>query len=1177
MQGVQLGPYVVDGELASGGMATIYVATHQKLGHVVAVKVLHKHYQKDQQLCSRFMEEARIQANLRHPNILTVHDILELPEAACMVMELLDGCPLSRYYRFAQSPVPIPKAIWLFSQLASALRHAHRDGVVHRDLKPSNVFLHRVHDMVVPKLVDFGIAKFESSNLANRLTATGTVLGTPHYMAPEQFEDSSGVDARADIFALGVMFYEATTGCLPFEGGSVTTLMKEILTRTPTPPSELVPGYPLAVEAVLMRCLQKRREARYRNAAEVEDALRMIELESGATPIPIEDVPRTLLDNQESEASSAGTLSDEALVDWERTETARTLSEETGATVVVPSRDAGPSTHADAPPSPRNMHSDASPATVPGYRITRRIYEGSETLVFRAVSLDNPDFKVVIKVLAAEFPLPQDVARLKHEYAILNSLTMPGVPRITGLERYRNSLALVLEDVGAEPLRTHLGAGPMPVPKFLSLATRMADIVARLHMVNVVHKDLNPKNIVWNASEDLVQVIDFGLATQMLGQREEASASGVMEGTLAYMSPEQTGRMNRPVDYRTDFYSLGATFYEMLCGRPPFDATERAELVHCHLAVEPVHPHERNPSIPAPLSALIMRLLAKNAEDRYQSGRGLRADLRRCQASFESDGTVPPFDLGQDDVSDKFSIPQKLYGRDRDIAILLDSFERVTQGYKEMMLVSGYAGVGKTSLVKEVYKPITRRHGYFISGKFDQYKRDIPYGAVIDAFQGMVKELLSEGEEQLARWAEIIGAAVGPNGQVLIDVIPEIELIIGRQRSVKQLPPAESLNRFNLVFYAFTGVFAREEHPLVLFLDDLQWADNASLNLLHVLLTGSDHQHLFIIGAYRDNEVDAAHPFRGTIEDITKAGTTINRISLKPLALPHINQLVADTLNCTLQEAAQLSELLEQKTGGNPFFMNEFLKSLHARDLISFNVHTGEWRWDISRIQGERITDNVVDLMADKIRRMRAASQQALKLAACIGNQFRLQTLALVSGKSPSEVIAALQEAVTEGLILLLGDAYRYLELDRNELADGMLDAVLLQAVNYRFAHDKVQQAAYSLIPVEARQTVHRQIGLLLLNDTPTDKRAKRIFDIVNQLNEGRMLATSHEERHELSHLNLVAGRRAKTSAAYKTSFNYLKIAQELLPEDHWEKDYDLSLSIHREAAEVAYLCTEFG
>jgi predicted ATPase/serine/threonine protein kinase/class 3 adenylate cyclase len=1189
VKGTQLGPYLIEGELASGGMATVWVATHTRLGHVVAIKSLHPHYQKDEQLRSRFVDEARIQANLRHPNILTVHDILELREASGMVMELLIGCSLNTYYRAAGTPLPLPQVLKLFISLAGALHHAHAENVVHRDLKPSNIFLHIVQKSVVPKLMDFGVAKFESHSMANRLTATGTLLGTPHYMAPGQFEDSSSVDRRADLFSLGVMLYEATTGMLPFEGKSITSIMREILTHQPIRPRDTYPDFPHDLEEIITRCLQKRREHRFRSAAELEKALSRVASRIGLEEFDPDRVPVVSLEDRGIEVTSIGTLTEDESSIWTDTETREGedakgqegAGPEGGVGTVLVKVPTGSPIEVDWEGTQvsrvRSEQSLGASATIPGYRITEKIYEGSETLVFRGVNLDDESIRVIIKVLNEEYPGPNEIARLKHEYAILNSLQVEGVPRVIGLERYRNGLALLLEDVGARSLREELAAGALPVDVFLPHAIRLAEILGYLHARSVIHKDINPKNIVLHTQTGQLQLIDFGLATVLLGQHEEAQANQILEGTLAYISPEQTGRMNRPVDHRTDFYSLGVTFFEMLCGKTPFDTHDRAELVHCHLAKQPPSPHELDRTCPVPLSDLIMKLMAKNAEDRYQSARGLSADLAECARQLSENGNIDSFTLGDLDISDRFQIPRKLYGRDQQVEQLLEAFSRVSQGYKEMLLVLGHAGVGKTSLVQEVYKPITRRRGYFITGKFDQYKRDIPYGALIEAFQGLVKELLTENENEVQQWRSRLLQALGNNAQVIIDVIPEVELIIGVQAPVPELPATESLNRLNLMFNRFTNVFAAESHPLVIFLDDLQWADTASLNLMHVLMTGSEHQFLFLIGAYRHNEVEASHPLRTTIEDISKTDTEIHRVELAPLSLPHINQLVADTLNCTLQDALSLAELLETKTGGNPFFMGEFLKSLHERHLILFNMHNGAWEWETGRIQAEAITDNVVDLMAEKINQLRPSSQQALKLAACVGNQFDLQTLGLVSGKPPGGIINALTEAVSEGLILLLGDAYKYLELESDELADGLLDAVLLQTVKYRFAHDKIQQAAYSLIPEEARQRVHRQIGLLVLSDTPAEKKLVRIFDIVNQLNEGLDLARSREEREELARLNLRAGQRAKSSGAYRSSYHYLNVGISLLQEECWKEQYELSLSLHEETAEAAYLCTEFA
>lgn len=558
--------------------------------------------------------------------------------------------------------------------------------------------------------------------------------------------------------------------------------------------------------------------------------------------------------------------------------------------------------------------------------------------------------------------------------------------------------------------------------------------------------------------------------------------------------------------------------------------------------------------------------MMKNAEDRYQSAYGLKADLEECLRQWEVNGQIDPFPLGRHDVLDRFFIPQKLYGREREIETVLSTFERVSQGASEMMLVSGYAGVGKSALVQEVYKPMTRQQGYFISGKFDQLKRDIPYAALIGAFRSLVGQLLTETEAEIASWHEKLLTVLGPNGQVLIDVIPEVELIVGPPPEVPDLPPTETQNRFNLVFQNFIKVFTQPEHPVVIFLDDLQWADGASLKLIQTLMMAAESHHLFLIGAYRDNEVSPAHPLTLTLDELGKAGATVNHLPLSPLALPHVIQLTVDAFNCPPETAKPLAELVLAKTNGNPFFMNEFLKSLYTEGLLSFDLQRGSWQWDIAQIQGRDITDNVVELMAGKVQQMPKETQHALKLAACIGNRFDLKTLAIVSEKSLQQTASDLWEGMTEGLIFPLSDAYKLMEVDVEGLEN-------LVTADYKFVHDQVQRAVYSLIPEEEKQRTHLRVGQLLLQNLPPDAREERLFEVVNQLNGGRSFITTQAERDELAQLNLLAGRKAKDSAAYQAAFNYLKIGLELLDGgDNWQRQYDLSLEFHQEAAEAAYL-----
>lgn len=641
---------------------------------------------------------------------------------------------------------------------------------------------------------------------------------------------------------------------------------------------------------------------------------------------------------------------------------------------------------------------------IPEYSITSLIHEATTTVIYRAYCKVNGD-SVVIKLLKAEYPTVKEIAQIKHEYEIIQNLNIVGVIKTHKLinydNGYSNGLAMVLEDFGGESLKDQISTTGFELRKFLNIAVQITETLGELHSHHIIHKDVKPENILYNPNSEKIKLIDFSIASLLSKESPEITSLNLLEGTLAYMSPEQTGRINRTLDYRTDFYSLGVSFYEMLTGRLPFqNVQDPMELVHCHIAKIPMAPEEINPNIPLGISAIAMKLLSKNAEDRYQSAYGLKADLEKAMLQLETKGRIDLFSLGEQDFSHQLQIAQKLYGRQVEVAALMAAFEKVSLGSSEVVLVGGYSGIGKSSLVNEVHKPIVRQRGYFIGGKFDQLKRDIPYASLIQAFRELMRQLLTETQVRVEVWKNKLLQALGVNGQVIIDVIPEVELIIGQQAPVPQLGVTESQNRFNRVFKQFIHAFTAADHPLVLFLDDLQWADAASLKLVENLMTDLETQYLLMIGAYRDNEVSPTHPLILMLEAIRVSGATVEELLLKPLAAPHITQLLTDTFNCESSQAEPLADLLLQKSQGNPFFLTQLLKVLHQDNLLTFNYHLGLWQWNISKIESQAITDNVVDLMVNKIQRLSEPTQQVLQLAACVGNRFNLEILANDFAKS---------------------------------------------------------------------------------------------------------------------------------------------------------------------------------
>ncbi|WP_228059206.1 ATP-binding sensor histidine kinase [Nostoc sp. LEGE 06077] len=807
--------------------------------------------------------------------------------------------------------------------------------------------------------------------------------------------------------------------------------------------------------------------------------------------------------------------------------------------------------------------------SIPGYEIVEQLYVGSRTIVYQAVE-ELSQHQVVIKLLQQDYPSFSELLRFRNQYTIAKNLNISGVIRPDRLIPYRNSYALVMKDCGGVALSTYSRNHQLTLLDTLAIALQLAEILHELYQHRVIHKDIKPANILIHPESQQVKLIDFSIASLLPKENEEIKHPNVLEGTLAYIAPEQTGRMNRGVDYRTDFYSLGVTLFELLTGQLPFACNDPLELVHSHIAKPAPRVDEINSQIPEVIAQIVAKLMGKNAEDRYQNALGLKHDLAICLEQFNQTGKIEQFIIGQRDICDRFTIPEKLYGRETEVQTLLDAFARVSNGNSELLLVAGFSGIGKTAVVNEVHKPIVRQRGYFIKGKFDQYNRNIPLGAFLQAFRDLIGQLLSESDTQIQAWKARILEPLGDNAQVIIDVIPELERIVGTQPPVTELSGTAAQNRFNLLFQKFTQVFTTKEHPLVMFLDDLQWADSASLKLMPLLMSEREQGYLLLIGAYRDNEVFSGHPLILTLNEVSKAGATVNRITLASLRRTSLNQLVGDMLKCAEVLAQPLAELVYQKTQGNPFFATQFLKTLHQDQFITFNIQAGHWQCDITQVREAALTDDVVEFMAKQLQKLPDETQNILKLAACIGNQFDLITLAIVSEQLPQQVATDLWKGLQEGLILPISETYKFFQ--RNDLNDNYTDGI---SVAYKFLHDRVQQAAYSLIPQQEKQVVHLTIGRHLLNHTSAEQLEEQIFDIVNQLNIGCKLISDPLEQARLVELNLRAGRKAIATTAYDTATYCLQYACNLLPTDSWQTQYDLALACYSSAAEAAYLNTD--
>ncbi len=797
--------------------------------------------------------------------------------------------------------------------------------------------------------------------------------------------------------------------------------------------------------------------------------------------------------------------------------------------------------------------------TLPDFQLQEQIYESANSLVFRALRIGDNE-PVVLKILKESCSAPEEPFRYGQEYEILAGFDLPGVVRTLGIERDGDRIVIALEDFGGISLKDYLASGPLEADEFLPLAVSVADTLGRIHAADIIHKDLNPANMVINPETRLIKIIDFGNAGRLPRENPVLKNPGRLDGTVAYVSPEQTGRINRGVDYRTDLYSLGVSFYELVTGRLPFEASDAMELVHCHIAKTPTPACEVNPRVPRIIWKIISKLMAKNAEERYRSAFGLKADLERCLELHGQGAGLGDhrFDLGLNDYSGRFQVPQKLYGREKEIHALLEAFERASSGRAEMMLVAGYSGVGKTALVHEVHRLMTEKRGCFTSGKFDQYRKNIPYYAVTRAFNDLCRYLLTEPPEILAGRREEILGAVGNNGRIIIDVIPDLELIIGKQPPVEAVGPTEARNRFNICFLHFVKALCSGDHPLILFIDDLQWVDSASLGLLKRIMADEGMGHLLIVGAYRDNEVDTGHPFIMAVDELIGDGAVINTMTLTGLMPADINRLLEESLFCGEGEAVALTDLIHSKTRGNAFFTHQFLRNIHESRLLAFDFQELRWKWDLERIRAGNITDNVVELMSARIENLPERTSEVLRLAACIGNRFDLSMLSVICREDAGKTLSALWDAVLEGVVEPLDENYK-----RGDIPE---------KTRFKFLHDRVQQAAYALIDDDRKKTVHLKIGRLLKENASEEALEENLFDIAGHFNRGRELLTREADRVETAELNLSAGMKAKAATAYEAAARFLNTGIELLPERSWDGCYELSFALHRQCGECEFL-----
>ena len=784
--------------------------------------------------------------------------------------------------------------------------------------------------------------------------------------------------------------------------------------------------------------------------------------------------------------------------------------------------------------------------------------------IYRAVN-DINNNKVIIKLLNPEYSPAQAIFKFKNELEIGKKINIEGLIKPISVETIDSHTALIAGNIEGSTLLDYIENNNLSVQTKLIIAEQLSLIIGEIHKQNIIIRNLNSRNILFNDTTNKVTIIDLNLASEVANEQANFSLLSTSAYNLAYISPEQTGRINRTVDYRTDLYSLGIILYELFTKKQAFCSDEMIDMVYSHIAKTPVAPLKIDNLIPEVISDIILKLLSKDPESRYQNAFGLKDDINKCLALLNKNQKIEYFQIAQNDISDKFQISQKIYGREKETDILLSTYERVSNGGKEILLVSGRPGIGKTVLINEIHKPVIKQKGILISGKYEQFNRDVPYSGIIQAFKELIINILTESDQNIKSWKQKISEAIGSNGQILIDVIPELEHVIGKQPEVSELDPNETQNRFKITFTKFIQVFASKEHPLVVFCDDMQWSDTASMKLIEDLIYSFDTLYILLLFAYRETEVAEGHPFIISVNSMKEQEITINNVILEPLEPKHAKELIGDSLKNRSDEINELTDIVYLKTRGNPFFIYQFLKNLHDEKFLNFNYKNNTWNWEIDQIKQKNYTDNVVKFLIEKLQKLTDIDKEILKKASIIGNQFDLKTLSIVIKKSIEETSNNLSAILKNGLIILMDQIY-----DKDNNGDRYYNEI------YKFSHDQIQKAAYSLIDDEEKVKLHFETGRLLIKNYSWEEQKEKIFDIIYQLNQGVELITDQEEKDDLAKLNLLAGKKAKVSIAYLQALNNFLTGIKLIGENSWQRVYDLTKDLYIEAAEAAYLVSDF-